>query len=97
MTESFICFAVGNNKKPENTDNIYNIREGSDLTDVSYYKKSENRHFFQSEVRWYIGTTHFKHIESLRDIANQFGDDLLFFDFSCHDCDFREAKTCKTQ
>ena len=92
MTENTIWFAVGSNKKPKNTRNIYNITSteplrGVDKQSIFYY---DPKHASVKHTKWYEGTTFFKHIEALRDIANQFGEDLLFFGFSCRDCDFRE-------
>ena len=90
MTENTIWFAVSNDKKPKNTDNIYNIEETEalkvDKKAIFYYDPT---HASVKHAKWYKGTTYFKHIEALRDLANQYGEDLLFFGFSCHDCDFR--------
>lgn len=81
MTENYIWFAVSSKKLPKATNALYAIEP---------FEPNEilREMCGVPGVTWYRGKTYFRHIEALRDLAEQYPSKIRFFAITGWDSDF---------
>ena len=102
MTTNQVWFIVQSDEKPIESEALHNIKESPFpefflrfLQHWGYSRISDDKWSYwlgksNAQFKFYVGETYFRQLKCLDEIANQFGEDLIFFAFSAFDSDFRK-------